>query len=65
MNTFLKYVGSTKNVKPQMINIFAKDELSVSVTGRTTSAATYAHGSIINPTWWRWTVGDGRFEAML
>lgn len=60
MNTFLKYVGSTKNVKPQMINIFAKDELSIPFTSRTTHTAPYAHGSVINPTWWRWTVGDGR-----
>lgn len=50
MNTFLKYVGSTKNVKPQMINIFAKDELSIPFTNRTTHTAPYAHGSVINPT---------------
>lgn len=50
MNTFLKYVGSTKNVKPQMINIFAKDELSIPFTSRTTHTAPYAHESVINPT---------------
>lgn len=55
----MKYVGSTINDKPQMINIFENDELSSPFIGRTTSTEMYAHGSIINPPRWRWTVGDG------
>lgn len=47
-----------KNVKPQMINISGKGELSITFTSRTTSTASYAHGNI-NPMWWERTVGDG------
>lgn len=42
-----------------MRNIFENDELSSPLIGWTTSTETYAHGSIINPPRWRWTVGDG------